>query len=391
MHNNGSTGAGAHLPSGRERTESMKNGSSSGTQTILITGGAGFIGSNLAQRLLAEPHTRVRIFDNLSRRGVEHNIAWLRSLRGAATRLEIVQGDVRDAKAVAQAVRDVSEIYHLAAQVAVTTSIEDPEGDFEVNALGTLRVLEAARASKRKPFVLFTSTNKVYGSLDGVPVHVSGSRYHADAPGFAGVTEDEHLDFHSPYGCSKGTADQYVRDYARIYDLPSVVFRMSCIAGPRQFGNEDQGWVAHFLYSVLAGRPITIYGDGRQVRDVLHVHDLVEAMVAVREHRRTTRGQIYNLGGGMERATSVLEMLKCIEAQTGRALNLQFRDTRPGDQPLYISDTAKIQRDTGWRPVRSLAETLADIRAFWTEHGEAIRGLQQPAAPAMELLAEEVA
>ena len=367
----------------------MKNGGAA--HTILITGGAGFIGSNLAQRFLGETDARVRVFDNLSRRGVEHNVAWLKSLRGAAKRLEIVQGDVRDARAVASAVRDTTEVYHLAAQVAVTTSIDSPETDFDINAQGTLRVLEAARRSPRKPFVLFTSTNKVYGSLEGIPVHVANTRYEATAPGFEGVTETECLDFHSPYGCSKGTADQYVRDYARIYNLPTVVFRMSCIAGPRQFGNEDQGWVAHFLYSVLAGLPITIYGDGLQVRDILHVHDLVDAMFAAREHRRTTRGEIYNLGGGPQRSTSVIEMLRSIERETGLPLLLQHRDVRPGDQPLYVSATAKLERDTGWSPQRSLDRILADIREFWSTHGDAIRALQQTSAPALELVPSEVA
>lgn len=370
----------------------MKNGSG-GEQTVLITGGAGFIGCNLAERLLAEPHGRVRILDNLARRGVEHNLSWLRSLPGARTRLEIVQGDVRDAKTVSAATRDVHEIHHLAAQVAVTTSIDEPEADFEVNALGTLRVLEAARRSPRRPFVLFTSTNKVYGSLEGVAVEKQRTRYAATRPHFAGVPEDEPLDFHSPYGCSKGTADQYVRDYARIYDLPTVVFRMSCIAGPRQFGNEDQGWVAHFLYCALAGRPITVYGDGLQVRDILHVHDLVEAIMAARNHRRTTRGQIYNLGGGMDRATSVRELLGTIEQLTGRPVAQQRSAVRPGDQPLYIADTAKLERDTGWRPTRSLDDTLADIRAFWNEHHDAIQRLQTAPnhAAALELVAEEVA
>jgi CDP-paratose 2-epimerase len=364
----------------------MKSG---GAQTILITGGAGFIGCNLAERFLAEPNTRVRVFDNLSRRGVQHNLEAMRSMRGAG-RLEIVKGDVRDAKAVALAMRDVTEVYHLAAQVAVTTSIDDPETDFETNALGTLRVLEAARLSPRKPFLLFTSTNKVYGSLESVPVVASATRYEAAIPSFRGVSEGERLDFHSPYGCSKGTADQYVHDYARIYGLPTVVFRMSCIAGPRQFGNEDQGWVAHFLYSALAGRPITVYGDGKQVRDVLHVHDLVDAMFAAREHRRTTRGQIYNLGGGMSRATSVLEMLRSIEDQLAHPLDLHFSRVRPGDQPLYISDTTKIERDTGWQPRRSLEDILGSIRAFWSQNADAIRG-QQQAAPSVELVAEEVA
>ena len=385
MHTNGTRSM-----EGRERNGPMKSGRG-GAQTILITGGAGFIGTNLAQRFLADSHLRVRIFDNLSRSGVEHNLAWLRSLRGAASRLEIVQGDVRNAKAVAAATRDVTEVYHLAAQVAVTTSIDSPEADFETNALGTLRVLEAARSSPHKPLLLFTSTNKVYGSLEGVPVHTAESRFEAADPNFAGVNEAEHLDFHSPYGCSKGTADQYVRDYARIYNLPTVVFRMSCIAGPRQFGNEDQGWVAHFLYSAMEGRPITVYGDGRQVRDILHVHDLIDAMFAAREHRRSTRGQIYNLGGGPTRTSSVRELLRSIEVQTGRPLFLHYKDVRPGDQPLYISDTAKLERDTGWRATRSLQQTLADIRAFWSGNREAIRVLHQRGAPALDLLTEEVA
>lgn len=360
-----------------------------GAKTILITGGAGFIGCNLAQRLLEETDARVRVLDNLSRRGVEHNLAWLRSLRNAK-RLEVIQGDVRDARAVNEAMREVSEVYHLAAQVAVTTSIEDPHTDFEINALGTLRVLEAARQSPRKPFLLFTSTNKVYGSLERVSVQAADTRYEFASPSCRGVTEGEILDFHSPYGCSKGTADQYARDYARIYGLPTVVFRMSCIAGPRQFGNEDQGWVAHFLYSALAGLPITIYGDGRQVRDVLHVTDLVEAMLAARDHRRTTRGEIYNLGGGLSRSTSVVEMLRSIEGKLGRPLNLRYSEVRPGDQPLYISDTGKIERHTGWRPRRSLPDILGDIRTFWDENESAIRG-QQVTAPSVEMLAQEVA
>ena len=362
----------------------------SGAQTVLITGGAGFIGCNLAEHFLRQTDARVRILDNLSRRGVEHNVEWLHSLR-CASRLDIVKGDVRDAHVVEDAMRNVTDVFHLAAQVAVTTSIEDPETDFETNALGTLRVLEAARRSSRKPFLLFTSTNKVYGSLEGVPVQKTETRYEAVASRFQGVTEEEPLDFHSPYGCSKGTADQYVRDYARIYGLPTVVFRMSCIAGPRQFGNEDQGWVAHFLYSALAGLPINVYGDGRQVRDVLHVHDLVAAMMAASEHRRRTRGQIFNLGGGMTRSTSVLEMLRSIETQLGHPLDLRYSRVRPGDQPLYISDTGKLERATGWRARHSLSDILSGIRAFWCANEGAIRHQQLAAAPAVEMLTEEVA
>ncbi len=356
---------------------------------ILITGGAGFIGSNLAERLLSQPGTHVRIFDNLSRPGVSHNLDWLHSLPGRG-RMEFVQGDVRNVSAINDAVRDRSEIYHLAAQVAVTTSVADPRSDFEVNAMGTFNVLEAARRTGRRPFLLFTSTNKVYGSLESVPVVAGETRYRAEAPGFSGVAESEMLDFHSPYGCSKGAADQYVRDYARIYNLPTVVFRMSCIAGPRQFGNEDQGWVAHFMYSVLEGKPITVYGNGFQVRDVLHVSDLIDAMEVVSREPPGTSGEVFNLGGGPERAVSVLEMLQAIGDETRRTPDLQYREVRPGDQPLYISDTTKLSRVTGWSARHSLPETLASIRRFWEENRDLI-SRQRVRDTKAELVAEEVA
>ena len=362
-------------------------------ETVLITGGAGFIGSNLAERFLKTPGVRVRIFDNLSRRGVMHNLDWLVGLADR-TRLEIVEGDVRNAEAVRRAARDASEIYHLAAQVAVTMSVEDPATDFGTNAFGTFNVLEAARASERNPLVLFTSTNKVYGSLDGVPVAVKGHRYEAERAGFRGVTEQEPLDFHSPYGCSKGSADQYVRDYARIYGMDTVVFRMSCIAGPRQFGNEDQGWVAHFLYSVLQGRTITVCGDGFQVRDVLHVHDLIDAIMAARCNRSVTRGEVFNLGGGIDRTVSVIEMLQECERRTGLPLHLTYTDTRPGDQPLYVSDTSKLQLLTGWRAKRSLTDILQDVEAFWHENRSRISEESVAPTQAMqnrELLPQEVA
>jgi CDP-paratose 2-epimerase len=341
-------------------------------RTILITGGAGFIGSNVAERLLQDPSTRVRIFDNLSRDGVETNLEWLHGLDGAE-RLEFIKGDVRNAAAVQSAARHVAEIYHFAAQVAVTTSVDDPRNDFDINAGGTLNVLEAARLSGRRPFVLFTSTNKVYGSLPRVPVEVDGTHYRAAIADFSGVQETEPLDFHSPYGCSKGAADQYVRDYARIYQLPTVVFRMSCIAGPRQFGTEDQGWVAHFLYATLERRPITVYGDGFQVRDVLHVYDLIDAMSAVRNHLPHTAGEIYNLGGGMTRAVSVIEMLEAIHRATGVAPSLRYSEVRPGDQPLYIAEISKIAAHTQWRPRRSLKDTLGDIHEFWRNHRRLLR------------------
>ncbi len=358
-------------------------------RNILITGGAGFIGSNLAERLLSEPAANVRVFDNLSRSGVNHNLDWLTSLPGQA-RLEFVHGDVRDASSIADAARDATEIYHLAAQVAVTTSVADPRSDFDVNALGTLNVLEAARRSGRRPFLLFTSTNKVYGSLESVPVSVSGTRYRADDAGFRGVTEQQSLDFHSPYGCSKGAADQYVRDYARIYNLPTVVFRMSCIAGPRQFGNEDQGWVAHFLYSVLEGKPITVYGDGFQVRDVLLVSDLIDGMEAAAQNISATSGQVFNVGGGLERAVSVVEMLRLIEQETHVKPNLRYSKVRPGDQPLYISDTSRLTRATGWSARNSLSQTLDSILKFWEANRELVSAQRAP-EPSVDLVAEEVA
>jgi CDP-paratose 2-epimerase len=265
------------------------------SRNVLITGGAGFIGSNLVERLLRKSRAHIRIYDNLSRAGVQQNLEWLQSI-AAPNRLEVVRGDVRDGALLQDATRDVTEIYHLAAQVAVTNSIDDPRNDFEVNAGGTINVLEAARRSGKKPFLLFTSTNKVYGSLASLKVTVEGTHYRARNRDFQGVNEEENLDFHSPYGCSKGAADQYVRDYARIFDLRTIVFRMSCVAGPHQFGNEDQGWVAHFLYSALCGKPVTVYGTGLQVRDVLHVDDLLNAMMAVRDAGSRSQGEVSTCG-----------------------------------------------------------------------------------------------
>jgi len=358
------------------------------SRNVLITGGAGFIGSNLAERILLEPRTHVRIFDNLCRPGVAHNLEWLQSIASPG-RVEFVAGDVRDSSSVQESARDVTEIYHLAAQVAVTSSVDDPCQDFAVNACGTMNVLEAARRSARKPFVLFTSTNKVYGALESLQVVADGARYRVKKSGFVGVNEQEPLDFHSPYGCSKGAADQYVRDYGRIYGLPTVVFRMSCIAGPRQFGNEDQGWVAHFLYSALDHKPISVYGSGLQVRDVLHVHDLVDAMIVARNAGPRCHGQVYNLGGGMARSVSVLEMLRMVEEKTGQPLNLQHGLVRPGDQPLYIADTAKFSGHTGWQPQRSVAQTLEEIHEFWHTHRLQIANVRERAG--IPELTEEVA
>lgn len=330
----------------------------------LITGGAGFIGSNVAAHLLEHTSAHVTVLDNLARPGVERNLAWLQSL-AAPGQLTVVPGDVRDGLLVSETAEGATEIFHFAAQVAVTTSIADPLDDCHTNILGTLHVLEAARKARKQPVVLFTSTNKVYGSLEGVPVHGMGDRYVFADPAFGGVAEAHPLDFHSPYGCSKGAADQYVHDYARIYGVPTVVFRMSCIAGPRQLGTEDQGWVAHFLYSALRGEPVTIYGDGCQVRDILHVHDLVDAMERAVSQRTVTAGEVYNVGGGPGQAISVRQALAAIERQTGLAIDTRYAEARPGDQQIYISNTGKLEAHTGWQPTRSLAHTLSDIAAFW--------------------------
>jgi len=297
---------------------------------------------------------------------VQYNLESLRAEAGKSGRLQITIADVRDAGPVEKAVRSATEIYHFAAQVAVTTSLLDPRLDYETNLGGTFNVLEAARRSGNRPFLLFTSTNKVYGELGMHPLAAEKTRYRFRD--ICGVAEDQPLDFHSPYGCSKGAADQYVHDYARMFGIPAVVFRMSCIAGPRQFGNEDQGWVAHFLYSAMQQIPLVIYGDGRQVRDVLCVDDLVRAFDAVRKHISVTRGQIYNVGGGIENTTSLLELMKEIEKLTGRPVDYVLDDLRPGDQLVYVTNYAKLHRDTGWKPKLSLTQTLQRIEGWWRDN-----------------------
>ncbi|HZQ91228.1 MAG TPA: GDP-mannose 4,6-dehydratase [Terriglobales bacterium] len=337
-------------------------------RSVLIFGGAGFIGSNWAHRLLKTTGAAIHIYDNLSRPGVRNNLEGLREAAGKSGRLKVTVADVRDAARVERAVRQATEIYHLAAQVAVTNSVTNPRYDFEVNLMGTFNVLEAARRAGRRPFVLFTSTNKVYGNLETRARVARGKRWEFVAG--EGVDERQPLDLHSPYGCSKGAADQYVHDYGRMYEIPTVVFRMSCVAGPRQFGNEDQGWVAHFLYSALAGAPVIVYGDGRQLRDVLYVDDLLRAFEAVRDNLHRTRGQIYNVGGGAENTISLLELMEQVERLTGKPLEYAFDDRRPGDQLVYVTDTSKLQRDTGWKAHVNPALTLARIYDWWKHNRE---------------------
>lgn len=330
------------------------------TRTNLITGGAGFIGSNLAQRLLSMGE-RVLLLDNLSRPNVTRNAAWLRQCFDSRAELQVA--DILDDEAVRQSVGQADFIFHFAAQVAVTTSLADPLRDFDVNARGTLNVLEAARTSPRRPAVFFTSTNKVYGDLERLALSLGEHGYQpiaADVRQY-GVREDAPLDFHSPYGCSKGCADQYVRDYARCFGIPAVVFRMSCIYGPRQFGTEDQGWVAHFLLRALRGEPITVYGDGHQTRDLLFVGDLVEAFLTARAKLDVCSGEAFNIGGGPTNCASVIDVLQRTGALTRSDPSLSFDAWRTGDQRYYVSDIRKFSRLTGWQPRVSLGAGLAQL------------------------------
>jgi len=316
---------------------------------ILITGGAGFVGTNLASRFLSEG-TPVIVYDNLLRPGVERNLSWLRATYGE--KVTPVIGDIRDRATLAEVVKDASAVFHFAAQVAVTTSLKDPIHDYGVNAGGTLNVLECLRALKSPPPLVFTSTNKVYGGLEDVLLEEAGPRY---APAsrhvrLHGIDEARPLDFHSPYGCSKGTADQYVLDYARSFGMPTAVFRMSCIYGPHQYGNEDQGWVAHFLIRALEGEPLTLYGDGRQVRDLLFVEDLVEAFVLALRHFRCVRGKAFNVGGGPANTVSLLELLDRIEHLHGQRPAVRMEGWRTGDQRYYVSDSSRLRAAVGWQP-----------------------------------------
>jgi CDP-paratose 2-epimerase len=349
----------------------------------LITGGAGFIGSNLAHRLLSAGR-RVRVLDNLSRPGVEQNLQWLRQQHGNL--LEFVRADVRDAAAVAQAVSGVQQIFHFAAQVAVTTSLENPQEDFAINALGTLNVLEAARARPVPPALLMTSTNKVYGGLEDLALSVQGQRYLPVDPQIAarGVSEARPLDFHSPYGCSKGTADQYVVDYARSYGMTTLVFRMSCIYGPRQFGTEDQGWVAHFILRALRGERITLYGDGMQVRDVLFIDDLVDAFLLAEQNAHRLKGRAFNMGGGAASAISLQDLLDRIGQLQGARPAVSFDAWRTGDQRYYVSDTEAFQRETGWRAKVGAEDGIGRLHE-WLAARQDKRG--GAAAPGLRLVA----
>ncbi len=352
---------------------------------VIVTGGAGFIGSNVVAAFLRDGY-QVTVFDSLQRPGSERNLDWLQS-QDTAAHLRFIQGDVRDTDLVRSVVGapEVHLVFHFAAQTAVTTSVVNPREDLEVNILGTHNVLEAVRASQAHvpPVLFFTSTNKVYGALPNHTAVEDVTRFRFADPEVEarGISEREPLDFYSPYGCSKGAADQYVHDYARIYNLRTVVFRMSCIYGPRQFGNEDQGWLAHFMLAVAAGTPLTIYGNGKQVRDLLFVDDLVRAFKLAALHIDRTAGHVYNMGGGPSNSISVwAELGPRLEHMAGRSVQLRMEEWRPGDQPVYVSDTRRAERDFAWTPRVDIGEGLARL---WT-WAQSLSNGRQPAARALQ-------
>lgn len=343
-----------------------------GESYILITGGAGFVGVNLADSFLCQGK-RVMILDNLSRAGVFNNLEWL--AKKYPSNLLIQIADIREKGILKKVVSNAEAVFHFSAQVAVTTSVVDPEHDFDINLEGTFNVLEAIRKSKNKPPIIFTSTNKVYGNLREIEYETVKTRIQPTDKNLQkrGVNETQNLDFHSPYGCSKGAADQYVLDYCKSFGLKSVVFRMSCIYGLHQFGNEDQGWVAHFLISALSGNPITIYGNGKQVRDILFIHDLVRAFQLALKKINTLSGEVFNIGGGPDNTVSLIELLKMIEKLTGNSIDISFEDWRVGDQYYYVSDTSKFEKATGWKANYSVEKGVRRLMDWLLEHREELQ------------------
>ncbi len=330
---------------------------------IVVLGGCGFIGSNLVDSLLVDGEP-VTIVDNLSRRGVEMNLAWLQRKHGSRAATEIV--DIRASNELGPILAGAKAVFHLAAQTAVTTSLADPVQDFAINAGGTLNVLEAVRPANHDIPVIFASTNKVYGALEDIGgTESEGCRTPQDAAALThGIDETRPLDFTTPYGCSKGVADQYVLDYARSYGLKTVVLRMSCIYGPHQLGTEDQGWVAHFLINALAGRPITIFGDGQQVRDILHVSDAVAAYRAVLKEIGRVQGQAFNLGGGPVNAVSLNTVLGAIAEIAGREIDIRHAGPRTGDQRFFVADTRRLREAVGWQARIGWRQGILDL-ARW--------------------------
>lgn len=331
----------------------------------LIIGGAGFIGSNLAYHHLKKKD-QVILFDNFSRKGANLNLRWLRS---SFPNIEVVRGDIRrDKKKLLKAVSKAELIYHMAAQVAVTTSVADPLTDFEINAMGTLNVLDSIRRAGNHPVLFFASTNKVYGKMEDLRVVENEKRYRFFSLN-QGIDERRNLEFYSPYGCSKGAADQYVLDYARIYGLKTVVFRQSCIYGPWQFGVEDQGWVAWFIIAALLGKPITIYGNGKQVRDLLYIEDLVHAFELARKNINKVKGQAFNIGGGPKFTLSIWkEFGPILERLTSKKIKVSYEGFRPGDQLIYISNITKAKESFGWEPKVSVNDGIARLYRWAVEN-----------------------
>lgn len=331
-----------------------------------VTGGAGFIGSNYIHRLLSRGE-HVTVYDNLSRSGAARNVSWLRQEHGKDS-FRLVQADIREATKVIDASADADIFVHLAGQVAVTTSVVNPREDFEINALGTFNVLEAARANRRDPVFLYSSTNKVYGGMENVNVIERNGRWEYESLP-SGASEDQPLDFHSPYGCSKGTGDQYVRDYHRIYGLRSVVLRQSCIYGPRQFGVEDQGWVAWMIIAAVTGKKISIYGDGKQIRDLLHVYDLNDAYDLAIERIDTVQGEVINMGGGPENTMSIWEEFgPKLEKLIGHPIPVTYGDWRPGDQKVFVADISKAKKLLGWAPKFSVDSGVEQLFGWVSEN-----------------------
>jgi len=344
---------------------------------IVVTGGTGFVGSHVAE-FYAKQGNEVVAYDNLSRaeilgkadkraEAVYYNWNYLKE---NYANIELVKGSVKDYDKLADVVKDADAIIHTAAQVAVTSSVENPREDFEINAMGTFNVLEAARNANSSPAVVYCSTNKVYGeNVNDIEIEEGEKRYSfKDAPG---VSESLSIDLceHTPYGCSKLTGDLYVQDYARLYGIDSCVFRMSCIYGTRQFGNEDQGWVAHFIIHTLLGKPLTIFGDGKQVRDVLYVEDLVNAYDLFLQNRKSLRGEVFNTGGGSNNTLSLLELLDLLEEKTGKRSEISFGDWRPSDQKVYISDINKAKEKLGWEPKVTPEEGVSRFIDWFSEAG----------------------
>ena len=337
------------------------------TKRILITGGAGFIGCNAA-RFFGKSNWNVTVLDNLSRQGGEKNLQWLRD----GTTFDFEKVDIRNRAAVDRVLAEgrFDAVLHLAAQVAVTTSVTDPSTDFAVNALGTFHVLDAVRRYCPEAVFIFASTNKVYGKIAAAACELRDNRYaYVDRP--YGIGESEPLDFLSPYGCSKGSADQYTLDFARIYQIPATSFRQSCIYGPRQFGIEDQGWVAWFVIASLLDRDITIFGDGKQVRDVLHVDDLVRAYEAAIRAPDKVAGQAFNVGGGPDQILSLLDLVEMLEQRLGRKIPVRRQDWRPGDQRVYISDIRKLHQALDWKPEIGVTTGIRHLTG-WVEQDRAL-------------------